>query len=75
MSVRAAVAVATMFVAVKAVLMGLAARRWQAIAAGQPLTPHSMSDGWLIWSLVAAAGVVAAGALAVLCLRSQRRRR
>jgi hypothetical protein len=46
MSVRAAVTgVATVIVTVKAVLIGLAARRWHAIAAGEPVTMHSMCGG------------------------------
>jgi hypothetical protein len=72
MSVRAAVMV---IVAVKAVLIGLAARRWHAIAAGEPVTMHNMCGGWFIWVLAAVAGVVAAGALVVRSASSQHRLR
>lgn len=64
MSVRTAVAVATMIVAVKAVLIGLTMRRWQAIAAGAQVTLHSTWTGCMIWVFSAAAGGVAVGALA-----------
>jgi hypothetical protein len=72
MSIRAAAAVATVIVTLKAVLIGLAAHRWYAIATGEPATMHSMCSGWLIVVLAAAAGVIAAGGVGLRFASSQR---